>query len=592
MKNLKLLKPTEYKHLKIKYKLILFILILLLVCLFFIIIGFQVAFNTYDEQIYGKSSQVLIMSSNRIEDELKNIEDVTYRVATDTVIQNALIESSESLTKYDKYRIEQEIWEKLTSYIGSEKYIQSIHLFDRNGKEFRAGRSPSKHLYESKMQLINAAEYENGSNIWMSLKSSNNSIFSTREIRSYKRLKFEHLGTLIVEVRLHEIVKELSTKWEGEGFIAISKGDDFFFVEDPTINPNRLQLSASDSQGYSIQNLLGRSHFITYSKSPYMDWTYWGIVPFGSMFAKVTAIKYMVIILFITIMISSILLVIRFSKRITNPIENLVSAMKFVQKGDFKVNDTFTPSQSDDEVGILHRNFFHMIEHINELIKENYEKQLLIKDTEFKALQSQINPHFLYNSLESINWLAKLNNQQQISQMVESLGFLLRNAISIKEDVITVQEEVKMVEHYVTIQKFRFEERLDFSLNVDEDVKDCVLPKLVIQPLVENAINYGLETMIEECKIQVSLIRVGDHLHLNVEDNGPGMDEEHLGLVRTGKMKTRGTGIGLRNIDSRIKFVFGPEYGLSIDSELNKGTKVSIIIPYQKRWDHVQSIIG
>ncbi|WP_226667851.1 sensor histidine kinase [Metabacillus litoralis] len=588
MKNLNVLIANLYKNLKIKYKLIVFISILLVVCLSFIIIGFQYAFNSYDEQIYRQSSQVLIMSSNRIEDELKNIEEVTYKILTDDVIQRSLTRSKEDLSKYEKYQIEQEIWEKLTSYIGSEKYIQSIHLFDHNGKEFRAGGVSSVVLYDQKELIMNKAEDENGSNIWMSLEDANTSIFSARQIKSYDNLSLEKLGTLIVEVKLNDIVKELPREWEGEGFIAISKGEDIFFAEDTSLmNLNKLQLKTKSKQGYQIQSVYGRSFFVTHSKSPYANWTYWNVLPFGTMFAKVTMIKFMVIFLFLTISISAILLIIRFSKRITNPIENLVSAMKFVQKGDFQVAESFTPSQYHDEVGILHRNFFIMIEQINDLIKENYEKQLLIKDTEFKALQSQINPHFLYNTLESINWLAKVNQQQQISKMVESLGYLLRNAISIKNDVIKVREEIEMVEHYVTIQKFRFEERMVFSLLIDEKVKDCVIPKLILQPLVENAIHYALEMMIEPCEIKVSAFKQGDYLHLLVEDNGPGMDEQHLKQVRNGEMKTRGNGIGLSNIDSRIKFVFGQEYGLQLSSELTKGTKVLIVIPYQMRWDHV-----
>lgn len=587
IKNIKMLVSTQYKNLKIKYKLIIFILILLLVCLLFIILGFQYAFNTYDEQIYRKSSQVLIMSSNRIEDELKNIEEVTFKIATDTVIQNSLTNSNESMSNYEKFQIEQNISEKLTSYIGSEKYIQSIHLFDRNGKEFQAGGSPSNTLYEHKDDVMKEADDGNGSNIWMSLGDTKDSIFSTRQIRAHKNLSLKKLGTLIVEVELDEIVEELPREWEGEGFIAISKGEEIFFVEDTLVELDKLELLDSDKQGYEIQKIFGRSFFVTHSKSSYIDWTYWNVIPFGSMFAKVTMIKYMVIFLFLTISVTAIILVIRFSKRITNPIEILVSAMKFVQKGDFKVANTFTPSQYHDEVGILHRNFFVMIKRINDLINENYEKQLLIKDTEYKALQSQINPHFLYNTLESINWLAKVNQQKQISQMVESLGYLLRNSISIKDNVITVREEVEMLEHYVTIQKYRFEERLDFTLLVDDKVKDCVVPKLILQPLVENAIHYAVEMMIESCQIRVSVFSEDDHLCLFVEDNGPGMDKQHLEQVRKGQMKTRGTGIGLRNIDSRIKFVFGSEYGLQIDSEVNKGTKISIVIPYQMRWDYV-----
>ncbi|WP_338786493.1 sensor histidine kinase [Metabacillus sp. FJAT-53654] len=587
MKHLISYLSTRYRNLKIKYKLIVFISIIMVVCLAFIVVGFKYAFSSYDEQIYRKSSQVLIMSSNRIEDELKNIEEVTYKILTDNVIQNALIKTKDEVSKYEQYQIEREIWEKLTSYVGAEKYIQSIHLFDVNGTEYRAGGTPSSLLYKHNEEMITKAKAGDGSNVWVSLKDSKDSIFSTRQLKSSRNLSLEELGTLVIEIKLDEIVKELPREWEGqEGIIIISKGEDIFFTEKPFTHLDKLNFSGNTNQGYQFQKVYGRSFFVTHSKSPYANWTYWNVIPFGTMFAKVTAIKFVVIFLFLSLFLSAIYLVIQFSKRITNPIENLVSAMKYVQNGDFKVADTFKPSQVHDEVGILHRNFFVMIERINELIKENYEKQLLVKDTEFKALQSQINPHFLYNTLESINWLAKINKQQQISKMVESLGYLLRNAISLKDDVITVQEEIEMVEHYVTIQRFRFEERLDFHLSIHEDVKECVLPKLIVQPLVENAIHYALEMMIEPCMISVSAYKNGDLLHLLVEDNGIGMDEQQLESVRKGEINTRGNGIGLRNIDSRIKFVFGNQYGLQIDSKINKGTKVLIVIPYQTRWDY------
>lgn len=197
--------------------------------------------------------------------------------------------------------------DKLTSYIGSERYIQSIHLFDRNGKEFRVGGVPSKFLYDQKDEMMNKAEGGDGSNVWISLENSKNSIFSARQIKSYQNLSLEKLGTLIVDVKLHEIVKELPREWEEhEGFIAISKGEDIFYTENTSTNLDKLQFSASNKQGYQIQNIYGRSFFVTYSKSPYANWTYWNVLPFGTMFAKVTMIKFMVIFLFLTISISSI----------------------------------------------------------------------------------------------------------------------------------------------------------------------------------------------------------------------------------------------------------------------------------------------
>ncbi|MDQ0228012.1 hypothetical protein CHH83_19005 [Bacillus sp. 7586-K] len=580
---------NAYNDLKIKYKLIAIISIIMLVCLLFTIVGFQYAFKSYDEQIYRKSSQVLIMSSNQIEDELKNIEELSFNILKDNTLQTNLMKSKEEITNYEQYQIESEIWEKLTSYIGNEKYIQSIYLFDQYGREYRAGRDNSEKIDKYKSKLFKKSIAGDGSNVWVSFEDSSNLIYSTRQIKAYKNLSFELLATLVIEVNLDEIVKELPREWDGqEGGIIISNSERPFYLENSILNYEQLIFPIKNSQGYLIKKEKGRTFFITYSKSPYADWTYWNIIPFGAMFAKVTAMKYIVIIIFLLLYSGAIFLAIKFSKHITNPIEKLVSSMKSVQKGDFNIPESIKSNEYNfhNEVGILHNNFYMMIDRINELIKENYEKQLLIKDTEFKALQSQINPHFLYNTLESINWLAKINNQQKISNMVESLGYLLRNAISIKEDVITVREELEIVKHYVTIQKFRFEDRLNFEIEINEQEMDCIVPKLVVQPLVENSINYALETMIECCQIKVMVKKVKNDLHIIVEDNGIGMDKDRLENVMKGEYKSKGNGIGLKNIESRIKFVFGQEYGLTVESKLNVGTKVILVIPYRMRWEY------
>jgi two-component system sensor histidine kinase YesM len=230
----------------------------------------------------------------------------------------------------------------------------------------------------------------------------------------------------------------------------------------------------------------------------------------------------------------------------------------------------------------LHRTFRIMVERINTLITENYANELLLKETEFRALQAQINPHFLYNTLESINWLAKVNKQAQISNMVESLGFLLRNSINMKEEILTLGEEIEVVKSYVTIQKYRFDERLAFGLEIPESLLKRRLPKLTLQPLLENAIHYALEPSIGTSSIIVSAELTEEGFFLTVADDGPGMPEDMLDKLRNGERRAKGKGIGLLNIDERIKIAFGDAYGIRIDSAPGRGTRVILTLPYEE----------
>src|SRR5699024_276035 len=219
-------------------------------------------------------------------------------------------------------------------------------------------------------------------------------------------------------------------------------------------------------------------------------------------------------------------------------------------------------------------------------IKENYQKQIAIKDSEFKTLQAQINPHFLYNTLDSINWAARVSGQKKISEIAESLGYLMRTAIDTRVSLISLEDELRIVSSYITIQSYRFEERLDFKMDVPESIRHTEIPKFVLQPLIENSIQYGLQKMVDKCEIQLQGRIVGDHVELTVTDNGPGMERAVLEDIGSETYETnetnesQGTGLGIRNIRDRIQLLFGDEYGLTIDSEENKGTKVCITIPY------------
>jgi two-component system, sensor histidine kinase YesM len=574
-----------YNNSKLNVKLFLTISLIMVTTLVFVLGGIRYAFSLYDEQIYAKSSQVLMMSSNSIEEKLERVEEVSYEIAVDPDIQRILIELQGNVEKYDIYRLEQEIEDKLVKYVGSEKYIQSIFLYDSAGREFLAGSSSNPLKEKDKDLALNQADKYEGENHWLEIDGYNGYLTSVRLIRSYENLNFEKIGKLLVRVNLDTIVSDLP-KPTGDlaGNIVISDGDHVFYSEKGMDDLNNYHFVAKNEQGYGIEKINGERSFVNHFTTDFEGWTYWSIIPFNKMFSKITVVKYSLVLVFMLMFIILISLGFNFLRRITNPILELAGTMQKVQNGNFNIVNSLNPSKIyEDEVGILYRNFKTMIQRIDELIQENYSKQLLIKETEFKALQSQINPHFLYNTLESINWLAIINKQKQISSMVEALGNLMRNSINFKEDIITVGEELEIVNSYLTIQKYRFDDRLEFQLDVPSHFMKCRIPKLILQPLLENSFKHAVETSVYTSVIKLEAYQEEDKLFIRVEDNGPGIDPLILEKVKEGKVKPKGSGIGLNNIDNRIKLFTGEEYGLRIENLLGKGTAITVVLPFQSR---------
>lgn len=213
---------------------------------------------------------------------------------------------------------------------------------------------------------------------------------------------------------------------------------------------------------------------------------------------------------------------------------------------------------------MLHRQFDKMAAQISSLVKENYTKELLVKEAQLKALEMQINPHFLYNTLESINWRAKVIKATVISQMVESLGNLFRAILSHTGQNFTIEEELALVNDYLTIQKCRFGSRLICSINADPALSGICVPKLSIQPLVENAISHAMESICEECVINILVQKKGTYLQILVQNTGSVFEDHLLDKLQDGTITPKGFGIGLLNIDKRFRLMFGENYSFTL----------------------------
>lgn len=254
------------------------------------------------------------------------------------------------------------------------------------------------------------------------------------------------------------------------------------------------------------------------------------------------------------------------SKYISKPVNKLAELMSSVEKGDRTVNFDV---RYDDEIGKLGTSFNNMVKEIHRLIDNVYVKKYMLKDAEFEALKAQINPHFLYNTLESINWMAKMKHCNDISDMITTLGKFLRYSISTKGDIVTVKEDMKQVGNYLKLQKMRYGDKFSIKIHIDEEIYDKKILKLLIQPIVENAIVHGIEPKIGNGLIIINGYRDGNNICFEIMDDGVGMNNN----------KSAGEGLGMGNVDKRIKIHYGDEYGIFTSTQYNM-TCVKIIIPY------------
>jgi two-component system, sensor histidine kinase YesM len=578
---------TSYNNLRIKHKISIIFSVIMLVFLTFSLVALQISFNIYDEKIYEESSNVLNLSSKNVENELKEIEQFSFIILANSQIQDILTKLKADVPAYDRFQQQEIIRDVLNQFAYSERYIRSIQIIDINGSEYARGSVPITTPVEKRSLIYEKTLEGEGQLRWIMPDEYDDSLIAAREIRAYNHLSLESLGTLVIRINLDMLVNDLAfDQYHEDVDLIISSGKQIIHPEEHALFDS-IAADADDPMkrtDYDIIELKGQSYFISKITSDYTQWSYRQIIPFESIFRSINIMKSIVLYVFMALFLAVILLGLRFARSITNPIEDLIARMKHAQLGSFKkaeVEALEPSSLSADEVGQLYRSFRMMIQHIHELITENYTKQIIIKETEFKALQAQINPHFLYNTLESINWIAKTNGQPEISKMVEALGRLLRYSVSLKEHMIQIREELEIVHSYIIIQNFRFEERLTFSLDIPDQIIHCQIPKLTLQPLVENAIHYALEPKVEPCHISVKGVITDECVTLIVEDDGPGMDEAFLAKLRQGLIQTKGKGIGLNNIDERVKLAFGESYGLHIESDPAWGTRVSVSFPHQ-----------
>lgn len=287
------------------------------------------------------------------------------------------------------------------------------------------------------------------------------------------------------------------------------------------------------------------------------------------------------IVVFLVIIVGAVMISRKIMTGITEPIRKLSEATKIAGSGDFAVR---AQEGSDDELAVLNTNFNQMVEQIGNLVEDIRIEQMNLRQAELKLLQAQINPHFLYNTLDSIIWLAEANEKGQAVQMVTALSDFFRTTLSKGRDYISIKEEEAHIRSYLQIQQFRYQDILKYEIQIPSELYPYQILKLTLQPLVENALYHGIKNKRGIGHITVSGEKKENLLILRVHDNGIGMTEEQLAQLRIrirveGREEKESSSFGLFNVNQRIRLNYGAEYGVEIDSCYGEWTEVMVTIP-------------
>lgn len=316
---------------------------------------------------------------------------------------------------------------------------------------------------------------------------------------------------------------------------------------------------------------------ITCSKYEGINWIVVGIIPLDELIGQNKKVTYLIYTFGVACIILAFLFSAFISRSISKPIIKLSKSMNAAGQGNL---DVFIMDDRGDEIGQLTSNFNKMVKKISSLMEEIYEEQRKKRKHELLALQAQIKPHFLYNTLESVCSLIQMGRGNEGYNMVKSLALFYRIVLSKGQNIITLREEIDSVRHYISILKIRYSDKLDYSIEVDENILDRHIIKLSIQPLVENSLYHGIKNKRGKGLIKIVGRAEGDKIIISVVDNGVGFTVEEIDRVLNEKADK--PSFGLKSVDERLKLYFGPVYGIKLTSQQGQGAKVDIVLPNEK----------
>ncbi|WP_207659144.1 cache domain-containing sensor histidine kinase [Anaerobacterium chartisolvens] len=538
---------------------------------------------------------------NRITVSFQQYSADTYNSTTDSTIAEELKKLNDNInswSQYDLYMSRKKMRFLCENLMYGYSYINGIYIFTLNGNyisysssgtDLKLGYTPFNDEWYKKTLENNGQLYVSDVEPKSFILNSKNSIFFSRAIFDTSTREF--LGVLMLDCSLdifngldRDIIPNIT-----DIYLVNESGKILFDNEKNNIgqylSSDILNKTSSGAEG-SFEMEKG-SVLTVYKSFPNNNWKVVASVSINELNKQFGITKKLIIYISGTCTVIFIILSVILSTFLTKPITELSDIMR-KNKLHKLVIAKKKHLERIDEIGTLYNEYNNMINEINTYIKESYQNKLIALDSQMKALEAQINSHFLYNTLESIHSIAEIEEVNSIAIMSKALGDMFRYSIKTTSELVTVEEELLHVNNYLSIQKIRYEDKISFVQNIQVDLSCNKVLKLILQPIIENAIYHGLESKKSKGILTIKGYGTERELCFEIMDDGIGMSVEQVNEIKellSEKPKFTELGqrnkrsIGIKNVHSRIQLYYGMEYGLSFESEQNSGTKVKVRVP-------------
>lgn len=591
------------KFLSINLRTKLFVAIFLTSLIPLLLLGFfsyRYTFGLILEQVSENELERLTSINNQFNYFLKDIEQLTLYFYNNDQVSSILNEpmSDDPKQRYNNYELLSNLFD---TTMGVKDWDANIYVIGLNGDRYFSNHylPANYNNIREYWGIFRKAKIANGAITWdtnYSIGKYHDSEIVLTGSRIIKNPNGEEIvGYVLVDVYETEFanIYENNKHYHSEQFYLLDQQE---YIISSHVDKSKVgtKLEAdylpkvmNSNSGFFNYDWNDTSSILAYHTDDHTGYKLISIIPLNEIQQKNSLIRNITLNFAVIGLIISSWLAYFLSRTITNPLYKLMGLMRDVEQGNLDIR---FDSKYEDDIGIFGRRFNRMLSRLKVLLQDSYEKQVRLKDSELKALRAQINPHFLYNTLETVNWLARMEGSDDISKIVVSLGEIMRYSVKKGDDFVTLREDLKQLENYLTIQEFRYQDKFKVHFNIDETILDEPILSLLLQPLVENAIIHGLEEKIDAGKIFISIQGLDHFMEITIQDDGVGMDKETLERLNNKLqegLSLQELGIGIENVRKRLFLSYGDQYKWDLTSTVNEGTCVYIQIPYKEKLNDV-----